>query len=257
MSDELMPVIFIGHGSPMNAIEDNFFTNEWQRMAHLLPRPETILCISAHWYTHDTRILAVEKPRTIHDFYGFPEELYIQQYPAKGNIPLAKEISDLVRAELDTNWGLDHGTWSILKRMYPDADIPTIQLSINYKEAPSYHYELMRKLKDLRNEGVLIVGSGNLVHNLRAIAWDMPEGAYDWNQEFASLIDVALKKHDHSSVVGYEKLGPISKQAHPTPDHFYPLLYALGATDSNDRIQSFAEGYVFGSIAMTSYIFGL
>ncbi len=257
MSDELLPVLFVGHGSPMNAIENNRFTKDWERIASLIPKPETILCISAHWYTPDTRVLAVNNPRTIHDFYGFPDDLYQQQYSAQGNESLSARISSLIGAKIDTEWGFDHGTWSVLKRMYPDADIPTLQLSINYNQPARYHYEIMNELRILRQEGVLIIGSGNIVHNLNAVNWNMPEGGYDWNLEFASMMDHFIKARDFTSVVDYQHLGGIAKQSHPTPDHFYPLLYALSVTESSDSITSFAEGYVYGSISMTSYAFGI
>ena len=255
--NSMMPVLFVGHGSPMNAIEDNKFTDGWVNIASAIPKPDAILCISAHWFIPGTRVLAMESPRTIHDYYGFPEELYQQRNQATGDVALAKRISNLTHADLDMHWGFDHGAWVVLKRMYPHSDIPTVQLSIDYTKPPHYHYALMDSLRELRNEGILIMGSGNLVHNLSAMNPNMADAGYDWNISFATRMRSFISSHNDQAVVNYEQLGDLARRAHPTPDHFYPLLYALGVTGKEETVQPFSEGYAFGSISMDSYAFGL
>lgn len=264
-----MPVLFIGHGSPMNAIENNEFTISWKKIRNEIPRPKAVLCISAHWLTKGTHITAMDNPRTIHDFGGFPKPLFEVQYPAKGNYDVAKETNKLITSTnvgLDHDWGLDHGTWSILKQMYPKADIPVVQLSIDYHKSPQYHYDLSKELYALRKKGVLIIGSGNLVHNLRLI--DASKGftpdengnyndyGFDWAIEFNSKMKENISSGNHQALVDFKKLGKIADLAHPTPDHYYPLLYTLGVASNNDEITIFNDKYLAGSLSMTSVKFG-
>ncbi|MEY4332462.1 MAG: hypothetical protein RLZZ196_1200 [Bacteroidota bacterium] len=258
----LMPVLFVGHGSPMNGIEDNEFSKRWTSIAKEIPTPTAVLVISAHWFTKGTSITAMDFPKTIHDFGGFPEALYQVQYPAPGNPVLAKETASLIHSthvELDHDWGLDHGTWTIVRHMYPEANIPVLQLSIDYSKPPSFHYELAKELFALRKKGVLIIGSGNMVHNLRMVAWDKLNGpayGYDWalnmNQTFKDLI---LHK-DHQPLIHYDQLGREAMLAIPTPEHYLPLLYTLGLQDKNDPIAFFNDQPVGGSLTMTSVKIG-
>lgn len=258
----LMPVLFIGHGSPMNGIEDNEFSNRWKAMAKEIPTPKAVLVISAHWFTKGTSITAMDFPKTIHDFGGFPEALFQVQYPAPGNPALAKETASLIQSahvELDHDWGLDHGTWTIIRHMYPEANIPVLQLSIDYTKAPSFHYALAKELYDLRKKGVLIIGSGNMVHNLRMVAWDKLDGpayGYDWalqmNQTFKDLI---LHK-DHDPLIHYNSLGKEAMLAIPTPEHYLPLLYTLGLQGKSDAVSFFNDKPVGGSLTMTSVKIG-
>lgn len=258
----LMPVLFVGHGSPMNGIEDNGFSKRWTNIAKEIPTPTAVLVISAHWFTKGTSITAMDFPKTIHDFGGFPEALYQVQYPAPGNPVLAKETASLIHSthvELDHNWGLDHGTWTIVRHMYPEANIPVLQLSIDYSKPPSFHYELAKELFALRKKGVLIIGSGNMVHNLRMVAWDKLNGpayGYDWalhmNQTFKDLI----LHRDHQPLIHYDQLGREAMLAIPTPEHYLPLLYTLGLQDKNDPIAFFNDQPVGGSLTMTSVKIG-
>jgi 4,5-DOPA dioxygenase extradiol len=258
----LMPVLFVGHGSPINGIEDNEFSKRWTSIAKEIPTPTAVLVISAHWFTKGTSITAMDFPKTIHDFGGFPEALYQVQYPAPGNPVLAKETASLIHSthvELDHDWGLDHGTWTIVRHMYPEANIPVLQLSIDYSKPPSFHYELAKELFALRKKGVLIIGSGNMVHNLRMVAWDKLNGpayGYDWalnmNQTFKDLI---LHK-DHQPLIHYDQLGREAMLAIPTPEHYLPLLYTLGLQDKNDPIAFFNDQPVGGSLTMTSVKIG-
>ena len=255
---ERMPTLFMGHGSPMNAIDENEFTQGWREIAKGIPRPESILCVSAHWFVPRTSVTAEQQHRTIHDFYGFPPELYEQQYPAPGDQDLAKRITESLgnySIGLDTDWGLDHGTWSVLKRMYPQADIPTIQLSVNYSKPPRYHYELGQKLEFLRDEGVLIIGSGNFVHNLGAVAWNSENYEYEWAKEFEEVIKKSLFDRDENKFVSFEGISDIARKAHPTPDHYLPLLYALGASGLENDPIIYNEKFIFGSISMTCFQF--
>jgi 4,5-DOPA dioxygenase extradiol len=254
-SDKL-PVLFVGHGSPMNAIEDNEFSAEWGKVGSSLPRPQAILCVSAHWQTHGTFVTAMEKPQTIHDFGGFPQELFDKQYPAPGSPAFAKETKDLIKKTevgLDSSWGLDHGTWSVLSRMFPKADIPTYQLSLDYTQLPVYHYELGKELQNLRNKGVLIIGSGNIVHNLRMVSFDKEDG-FDWAVEFDSDIKKALEDRDHASVIQYEKFGSASRLAVPTNEHYLPMLYAIALQEKNENLSFFNAKNLAGSISMRSMI---
>lgn len=260
--EQLMPVLFIGHGSPMNGIEDTEFSRRWTQMAKEIPTPKAVLVVSAHWFTKGTKITAMDFPRTIHDFGGFPQELFNVQYPAPGSPVLATETAALLRSahvELDHDWGLDHGTWTIIRHMYPDANIPVLQLSIDYTKGPQYHYDLAKELYALRKKGVLIVGSGNMVHNLRMVAWDKlndQEFGYDWarniNERFKSLI----QDGDHNPLIHYPSLGKDAMLAIPTPEHYLPLMYALGAQGRKDDISFFNDKAVAGSLTMTSVRIG-
>jgi len=256
--DQRMPVLFMGHGSPMNGIENNEFSLQWEKMGRELPVPKAILVISAHWLTRGTHVTAMDHPATIHDFGGFPQELFDVQYPAPGDPLLAAETRDLIRTTnvgLNHDWGLDHGAWSVVKRMYPEAKIPVIQLSIDYGQPASYHYELAKQLATLRQKGVLILGSGNIIHNLRMVAWDKMNVAnygYDWAIELHEIFNQKLLNGDHHALINYEKLSPSSKLAIPTPDHYYPLMYVLGLQDKKDEVTLFNDKLVAGSLNMTS-----
>lgn len=258
----LMPVLFIGHGSPMNGIEHNTFSNQWQKLGKDLPVPKAVLVISAHWLTKGTHITAMEHPKTIHDFGGFPKELFDVQYPAPGNPLLASETKKLISSTdigLDHDWGLDHGAWSIIKNMYPKANIPVLQLSIDFSKPAQYHYDLAKELKDLRKKGVLIIGSGNLVHNLGMIAWDkfeVPNYGYDWAIEMHELFKKKISANDHQALINYETLSKSAKLAIPTPDHYYPLMYVLGLKQKNEEAHFFNDLLVAGSLNMTSVSFG-
>lgn len=257
-----MPVLFVGHGSPMNGIEDSAFSRRWTQMAKEIPTPKAVLVISAHWFTQGTKITAMDFPKTIHDFGGFPKELFDVQYPAPGNPALARETASLLRSahvELDHDWGLDHGTWTIIRHMYPDAHIPVLQLSIDYKQGPQYHYDLARQLYALRKKGVLIIGSGNMVHNLRMVAWDKlndQEYAYDWAAQMNSTFKSLIQKGDHKALINYSSLGREATLAIPTPEHYLPLMYTLGLKGSKDEVSFFNDKAVGGSLTMTSVKFG-
>jgi 4,5-DOPA dioxygenase extradiol len=256
--DVKMPVLFVGHGSPMNGIEDNEFSQYWEKLGKELPQPKAVLCISAHWLTKGTHITAMEHPKTIHDFGGFPKELFDVQYPAPGSPAIAKETASLIHQTnvgLDHDWGLDHGCWSVVKRMYPDANIPVLQLSIDYHQPGSYHYSLAKELSALRKKGVLIMGSGNMVHNLRMVAWDkmnVPNYGYDWAQEMNDTFKKLILSKDHAPLMNYESMGRAAQLAIPTPDHYYPLIYTLGLQDNKDEVEFFNDRLVAGSLTMTS-----
>lgn len=250
-----MPVLFLGHGSPMNAIEQNGFSKGWAAIGKQLPRPAAILCVSAHWETQGTFITAMERPETIHDFSGFPKELYDVQYPAPGNPELAGETSNLIqhsKVALDQNWGLDHGCWSVLKHLYPNADIPVLQLSLDRSQSPQFHYDLAKELAPLREKGILIVGSGNMVHNLRIMNWNTPEQGFDWAMEANDSFKRLISKDEHSSLIQYKSLGSAIQQAVPTPEHYLPLLYTLGLKNGKDTLTFFNDKTIMGSISMTS-----
>lgn len=258
-SAEPMPALFVGHGSPMNAIEDNAFSRAWAEAGSSLPRPQAILCISAHWETAGTQVTAMEKPRTIHDFGGFPRVLYAQQYPAPGSPALARLVREMVKNVQiwpDASWGLDHGAWSVLIRMFPQADIPVVQLSLDHTQPPAYHYALGQALRPLRNRGVLIVGSGNVVHNLRAARLDDEHGAYDWAREFDETARRLILAGDHRSLVNYESLGPSAQLAIPTNEHYLPLLYILGLREPGEKVGFFAEQVVYCALSMRSVRIG-
>lgn len=258
---ERMPLLFIGHGSPMNAIEDNEFVQGFKQMAETLPKPSSIICISAHWFTKGTMVTAMEAPRTIHDFYGFPQELYHQQYPAEGNPDLAEETKRLLKTaavESDLEWGLDHGTWSVVKHLYPDADVPVIQLSIDYTKEPEYHFQLAQQLQILRKKGVLIIGSGNIVHNLGLVDWqhyNKDNHGFDWAIEARMWVNKHLLDGNIQPLLHYHKQGKAMQLAVPTPDHYLPLIYTLGLKDSKDTMVLFNDKLQAGSLSMTSLKF--
>jgi 4,5-DOPA dioxygenase extradiol len=262
---ERMPVLFLGHGSPMNAIDDNAYRRSWQGLGAEFgksrPRPQLILCVSAHWLTRGWRLTAMDRPKTIHDFGGFPQALFDQQYPAPGAPGVAQEISRAIvqpPVGLDTGeWGLDHGTWSVLKPMFPKADIPVVQLSMDYSRPPAEHLALGRQLKALRERGVLIVGSGNIVHNLRAVRRDASSNqAYDWAVEFDRTIAARMEKGDVDGLADFQKLGSVAQMAHPTHEHYLPLLYAAGAVDPKETPRFFNDSYQSASISMRSAVWG-
>jgi len=254
-----MPVVFFGHGSPMNTLERNKYTETWRALGESIPAPSAILCVSAHWYTRGTAVTAMEKPKTIHDFYGFPKALFDAEYPAPGDPRLAgrvRELLDPVEARLDDSWGLDHGTWSVLKHAYPEANIPVVQLSIDGTQAPGFHYETGKRLAPLRDEGVLVVGSGNVVHNLGV----MKRGggpAFDWAVRFNEKVRKALASRDHQALIEFEQLGEDARLAVPTPEHYLPLLY-IAALQGEDEEMSFAvDGYEMGSLSMLTAVAGM
>ena len=262
----LMPVLFLGHGSPMNAIEENEFVQGFRNIASTLPKPNAIVCISAHWFTQGTQITAMEKPPTIHDFTGFPPALYEVEYPANGNPPLAEYTKELLdpyltphKAILDEKWGLDHGAWSVIKHLYPKADIPVIQISIDYTKPPLYHFELAQKLQILRKKGVLIIGSGNIVHNLRMVDWenfDKDDYGYDWAIEARATINKLLIEGNYNPLLKYQEQGMAFKLAIPSPDHYLPLIYTLGLQQKQDPIDLFNDKLLAGSLSMTSVKIG-
>lgn len=258
-STDTMPVLFLGHGSPMNAIELNEFSLGWQEAGKSIPRPAAIICISAHWETRGTFVTAMENPQTIHDFGGFPKALYDVRYPAPGGPALAVEIKNTITSAqvgLDYSWGLDHGAWSVIRHLYPAADVPVIQMSLDYDKGAEYHYELGSQLRVLRNKGVLIVGSGNMVHNLRMIEWNKPEKGSDWAVEANALFRKLMLAGDHDSLVHYENLGQAVKLAIPTPEHYLPLLYILAMSNRDEKITLFNDKEIMGSLSMTSVRIG-
>lgn len=260
-STKLMPVLFVGHGSPMNAIEDNEFSKQWRQMGKSIPKPAAILCISAHWETKGTFVTAMEHPRTIHDFGGFPKELFEAEYPAPGSLWLAEETKQTLQSTkvgLDESWGLDHGAWSVLKHLYPNADVPVIQMSLDINGNTDYHYNLAKELASLRKKGVLIVGSGNMVHNFQYA--QVPAGGFnvhfghDWaieaNESFKQLIDA----NQFQSLINFKEHSTALKLSAPTPDHYLPMIYALALRDKTDHLQFFNDAVVGGSFSMTSFI---
>lgn len=261
-STEQMPVLFLGHGSPMNAIEVNEFSLKWQQLGKTLPKPNAILCISAHWETRGTFLTAMEKPQTIHDFGGFPQALFDVQYPAPGNPALAEETKKIIaktEVGLDHKWGLDHGCWSVVKHLYPNADVPVIQMSLDYLQTPQYHYELSKELASLRKKGVLIIGSGNIVHNLGMIDWKKiaePEYGYDWAIEANTKMKEFILNKDHQQLINYRSQGKAFDLAIPTPDHYLPLLYTLALQEKDENISIFNDKAVMGSLTMTSLKIG-
>ena len=260
--EQVMPVLFIGHGSPMNGIEDTAFSRRWSQMAKEIPKPKAVLVVSALWFTKGTKITAMDFPKTIHDFGGFPQELFDVQYPAPGNPVLAKETAELLHSahvEFDHDWGLDHGAWTIIRHMYPEANIPVLQLSIDYTKGPQYHYDLAKELNALRKKGVLIIGSGNMVHNLRMVAWDRlndPEYAYDWAIQMNNKFKELIQAGDHKPLINYSSLGKEAMLAIPTPEHYLPLMYTLGLKSSKDDVSFFNDKAVGGSLTMTSVKIG-
>lgn len=257
-STEQMPVLFLGHGSPMNAIEENEFVTGFRNIGKPIPKPKAILCVSAHWETRGTFVTAMDKPMTIHDFGGFPQALFEVQYPAPGSPELAKETKELITKTdvgLDMKWGLDHGAWSVIKHLYPNADVPVIQMSLDYDQTPQYHYDLAKELSSLRKKRILIIGSGNMVHNLRMIAWDKlttEEYGFDWAIEANEKMKKFILSNDHNQLINYKAQGKTFDLAIPTPEHFLPLLYALALKEENEKISIFNDKAVAGSLTMTS-----
>ncbi|WP_426766368.1 4,5-DOPA dioxygenase extradiol [Erwinia aphidicola] len=257
MSHSRMPALFLGHGSPMNVLEENIYTETWSELGKTLPRPKAIIAVSAHWYTRGTAVTAMEKPRTIHDFGGFPQALFDTHYPAPGSPALAQQVADAlapVAAELDREWGFDHGSWGVLIKMYPDADIPVVQLSVDGTRPPAYHFELGRKLAALREQGIMIVASGNVVHNLRMVRWGGDAAAYPWAESFNQYV------RDNLSWEGESEQHPLvnfmqhegAALSNPTPEHYLPLLYVLGARAAGEAIAIPVDGIVMGSLSMLS-----
>ncbi len=261
-STQKMPVLFLGHGSPMNAIEENEFVAGFRAIGQSIPKPAAILCVSAHWETRGTFVTAMEQPRTIHDFGGFPDALFQVQYPAKGSPELATETRELITSaevEPDYKWGLDHGAWSVIKHMYADADVPVVQMSLDYAKTPQYHYEMMKELAPLREKGVLIIGSGNMVHNLRMVDWHnfhTDNYAFDWAQEAGEKMKKYILNGDHKSLINYRCHGKAFELAIPTPEHYLPLLYAMSLKEDNDEVSLFNDKAVAGSLTMTSIRIG-
>ena len=253
-----MPLLFLGHGNPMNAIEENEFVQGFRTMAQEIPKPNAILCISAHWETKGTLVTAMQNPPTIHDFGGFPKALFDVQYPAPGSPELAKETQKIItttQVELDDRWGLDHGAWSVIKHLYPNADIPVIQLSLDYYKTPREHYELAKDLNSLRHKGVLIIGSGNIIHNLRMVAWDKlneDNYSFDWALEASTKIKEYILNNNHRELINFGSQGKAFELAIPTPEHYLPLLYILGIKEEKEPITLFNDKAVGGSLTMTS-----
>lgn len=253
-----MPLLFLGHGSPMNAIEENEFVDGFRNIARELPKPNAIVCISAHWFTNGTKVTAMKMPRTIHDFGGFPQALFEAQYPAKGSPELAqatKLLLDPTLVELDEKWGLDHGAWSVLKHLYPNADIPIIQLSIDYTQPPQYHFELAQKLTQLRDKGILIIGSGNIIHNLGLVDFHnfhRDDYGYDWAIEARNKFNGYILDGNYRSLIDYHKESRAIQLAIPTPEHYLPLIYTLGLKHKNEDILLFNDKLLAGSLSMTS-----
>jgi len=255
-----MPALFIGHGNPMNVIEETIYSAAWREAAAAIPRPKAILCISAHWETEGTFVTAMEQPKTIHDFYGFPDELYQVEYPAPGSPGLAERVRSLVtstavRLDGGYSWGLDHGAWAVLRRMYPAADVPVVQLSLDRSQHPRFHYDLGQELQVLRGEGVLIVGSGNIVHNLHLLQWGARE-PHLWAKEFDRLATELILAGEHDRLVAYPALGEAAHLSIPTNEHYLPLLYILALQQSGEPVSFFAEGLPLGSISMRSVRIG-
>lgn len=251
-----MPVLFVGHGSPMNAIEDNAFTQSLREVRKSLPTPKAVCVISAHWVTRGSQVLGAALPRTIHDFYGFPRPLYEVQYPAPGAPEEAKRLAMEQHLAVDHQWGLDHGAWSVLRHLYPEADVPVFQVSLDHARTFAEHVELGGEIKKLRERGVLILGSGNLVHNLHRINWEMPNSAYPWAKEFDAKVKTALDERDMKSLAAPDRWGnTFLAEAHPTLEHYAPILYCLGATDETDKTTYPYEGMEFGTISMRMVLF--
>lgn len=257
---DVMPVLFLGHGSPMNAIEENMFVASFRELGRSLPKPQLILCVSAHWETKGTWVTAMSSPETIHDFGGFPRPLYEVQYPAPGSPEWAKKTKEMITKTvvgLDYNWGLDHGAWSVIKHLYPQADVPVIQMSIDYTQSAQHHYDLAKEIRELRRKGVLIVGSGNMVHNLSMVDFRRLGGdpyGYDWAIEANELMKSYMLDEDHQSLIQYRKQGPAFELAIPTPEHYLPLIYTMGLKEKTDSISFFNDEPVGGSLTMTSVI---
>ena len=261
-TENKMPVLFIGHGSPMNGIENNKYSKTWLMLAKEIPTPKAVLCISAHWLTKGTHVTAMEKPKTIHDFGGFPQALFDVQYPAPGDPILADDTKKIITSTnvgLDHDWGLDHGTWSVVRQMYPLANIPVLQLSIDYHQSAQYHYDLAKQLSSLRSKGVLIIGSGNMVHNLGMVDFSRlsdEDYGFDWAIEMNQTFKTKILNRDHDSLINWQNMGTAAKLAIPTPDHYYPLIYTLALQEKNEPTVFFNDNTVGGSLTMTSVKFG-
>jgi 4,5-DOPA dioxygenase extradiol len=255
---EKMPVLFLGHGSPMNAIEENEFVTGFRNIAKEIPRPQAILCVSAHWETRGTFVTAMDNPTTIHDFGGFPKALFDVQYPAPGSPALAKQTKEIIKkteVHLDDKWGLDHGAWSVIKHLYPNADVPVIQMSLDTYQTPQYHYELAEELASLRNKGVLIIGSGNMVHNLGLVSWNRLSEvglAHDWALEASDKMKRFILNNDHQQLIKYNSHGKAFDLASPSPEHYLPLLYTLALKGENEKVSLFNDKPVGGALTMTS-----
>lgn len=262
LREKLQPVFFIGHGSPMNGIEQNIFSKKWQEIGKTIDLPCAVLVVSAHWLTTGTLVTAMSEPKTIHDFGGFPKELFNVQYPAPGSPFFAEETAKLVTSTnvgLDHDWGLDHGTWTVVRHMFPDANIPVLQLSIDYNKPAAYHYNLAKELYELRKRGVMVIGSGNMIHNLRMIDWNNmaePGFGFDWAKSLNETFKKKILSKDHKDLIEYERLGEAARLAIPTPDHYYPMLYALALMNDTDDVSVFNDEYVGGSLSMTSFRLG-
>lgn len=260
--EKIQPVFFIGHGSPMNGIQENEFSNNWKKIGQTIDLPSAVLVVSAHWLTRGTHVTAMQEPQTIHDFGGFPQELFDVQYPAPGSPFLAEETSKLITSttvELDHEWGLDHGTWTVVRHMFPEANIPVLQLSIDYYKPLQYHYDLAKQLFELRKRGVLIIGSGNMIHNLRMVDWkniDTPGFGYDWAIELNEVLKKHIVQQNHKTLIDYESMGKAALLAIPTPDHYIPMIYNLALQSDKDEISFFNDRLVAGSVNMTSFRIG-
>jgi len=263
LDGKLFPTLFVGHGSPMNAIEQNEFSEKWKKIVSDFEKPKAIICISAHWLTRGTFVTAMEMPKTIHDFGGFPKALFDVEYPAPGSLDVAHWTKESIKSANvleDHEWGLDHGTWSVLRNMYPEATIPVIQLSIDYTKPLSYHFQLAQELKALRKKGVLIIGSGNMVHNLGMVAWDKlnsPGFGFDWTLEIDTVFKQKIESRDFQSLINWSSLHNQISLAIPTLDHYIPLIYSVGLSDKEDEISFFNDKAVAGSLTMTSVQFGV
>jgi 4,5-DOPA dioxygenase extradiol len=251
-----MPVLFLGHGSPMNAIEKNAFSDAWIALGKTLPQPQAILCISAHWFTRGTRINDLLSPKMVYDMYGFPDALYEVAYPASGAPEVARQAARMLvnRAVIDNTWGLDHGSWSLLLRLFPDAEIPVFQVSVDATAPAEEHFALGKALRPLRDQDVLILGSGNVVHNLRMVDWNLA-GGFDWAQTFDAYIQENVISRSFDNVLQFQRAGSSARLSVPTPDHFFPLLSVLGASDPSDAVHVLTEACVLGSLSMTGYLF--
>ena len=257
--DTRMPAVFLGHGSPMNTLQQNEFTDAWRKFGAAVPKPRAVLLVSAHWYTQGTHVTATETPETIHDFGDFPQALFDFQYPAPGDPELANRVADLLKpleVGLDQQWGLDHGTWSVLAHMFPDADIPVVQLSIDRTQPAQFHYDLGKQLAPLRDEGVLILGSGNVVHNLGIMNWREQTVAYDWALRFNDLVKDSLASRDHAPLIGYDGLGKDAELSINSAEHYLPLLYVIGLQNADEKLTVLTDGIFGGSISMLSFSIG-
>ena len=254
-----MPAVFLGHGSPMNTLQQNEFTAAWRKFGASIPKPRAVLCVSAHWFTHGTHVTATPTPETIHDFGGFPQALFDFQYPAPGDPKLAQRVANLLKpldVGLDQKWGLDHGTWSVLAHVFPEADIPVIQLSIDRTQPAQFHYDLGKQLAPLRDEGVLIVGSGNVVHNLGIMNWREQTVAFDWAIRFNDLVKESLASRNHAPLIGFDKLGKDAELSINSMEHYLPFLYTIGLQAADDKATLLTDGIFGGSISMLSVAIG-